>query len=403
LKLLISAGNNLSSKSVFIALHRIGPYHHARFLAAAQHLRLQVLETRHLSAEYPWRWHPDNIYPTYRFSGHPSPEDDPPRAHLDRQINDLLAVASPTVVVTVGWADRSYQRLLLACHIRRIPLVIVSDSRQRDEPRTGVKEWIKRQLLQGYSAALVAGSESRAYLNQLGFPPGAVAEPWDVVNNAVFQAAADTAQSHRPPPLEASPHFLCVSRFVAKKNHAGLLAAYATYQRQGGRWSLRLIGAGPLETYIRQQIAQLPDPKRVQLLPFCQLEELGRLYGQASAFVLASSTDQWGLVVNEAMAAGLPCLVSSACGCAVDLIEHNRTGWCFDPSSTQAMAELMHTAERQPTAQRDAMVAAARQRLVAFTPLTFAQGLLAAVDQAISQPRFSRRAALVARLLSHRP
>jgi hypothetical protein len=67
------------------------------------------------------------------------------------------------------------------------------------------------------------------------------------------------------------------------------------------------------------------------------------------------------------------------------------------------MAELMHTAERQPPAQRQAMVAAARQRLEAFTPLAFAQGLLAAVDQATSQPRFSRRAALAARLLSHRP
>jgi glycosyltransferase involved in cell wall biosynthesis len=116
--------------------------------------------------------------------------------------------------------------------------------------------------------------------------------------------------------------------------------------------------------------------------------------------VLASSTDQWGLVVNEAMAAGLPCLVSSACGCAVDLIEHSRTGWCFDPSSTKALTELMHTAERQPPDQRSAMVAAARQRLEAFTPQAFAQGLLAAVVQATRQPRFSRRAALIAALLS---
>jgi len=116
--------------------------------------------------------------------------------------------------------------------------------------------------------------------------------------------------------------------------------------------------------------------------------------------VLASSTDQWGLVVNEAMAAGLPCLVSSACGCALDLIEHNHTGWCFDSRSTLGLTELMHTVERQPPDQRTAMVSSARQRLEAFTPQAFAQGLLATVDQANHQPRFSRRAALTAGLLS---
>jgi glycosyltransferase involved in cell wall biosynthesis len=296
----------------------------------------------------------------------------------------------------VGWADRAYQRLLLQAHRRCIPVLIVSDSRLRDQPRSPLPEGLKRQLLRGYAAALVAGSESRAYLHRLGFPAGGIFEPWDVVDNRFFEQAAAQAGPRQP-------RFLCVSRFVDVKNHQTLLQSYATYQRQGGRWGLQLVGSGPLLPAIEAQVAALPAPGRVQLLPFCQLPELGRLYGQASAFVLASTKDTWGLVVNEAMAAGLPCLVSSACGCAVDLIEHNRTGWCFDPSTTQAMAELMHTAERQPPAQRHAMVAAARQRLEAFTPLAFAQGLLAAVDQATSQPRFSRRAALAARLLSHRP
>jgi glycosyltransferase involved in cell wall biosynthesis len=272
----------------------------------------------------------------------------------------------------------------------------VSDSRQRDEPRNGGKEWLKRQLLRGYSSALVAGQESRAYLMGLGFPPAAIHQPWDVVDNSFFaQAAAQAA----PRQL----HFLCVSRLVAKKNHQGLLEAYAAYQLQCGCWGLQLVGSGPLEPAIRTQIAALPDPSRVQLLPFCQLEQLGRLYGQASAFVLASYTDQWGLVVNEAMAAGLPCLVSSACGCASDLIAHNVTGWCFDPSSPSALAALMLQVERQKPSERTTMQHAARQRLQGFTPEAFASGLKHALEWAIARPRFSRRAALTASLLCCRP
>lgn len=378
---------------VLLALHRIGPYHHTRMAAAATHLQLHGLETRPQSAEYPWQFQPQAAYAIHQLRGQLHLEADPPLPSLRRQLQALLVEVQPQVIVSVGWADRAYQLLLVLAQQRQIPLVIVSDSRQRDEPRSAAMEWLKVQLLRGFSAALVAGQESRSYLTGLGFPPAAIFHPWDVVDNAFFQQSAAQAT-----PRQRS--FLCVSRLVAKKNHQGLLEAYASYQQQGGSWGLQLVGSGPLEDLLRAQIAALPYPQRVQFLPFCQLEEVGRLYGQASAFVLASSTDQWGLVVNEAMAAGLPCLVSSACGCAVDLIDHNRTGWCFDPTNTQALTQLMHTAERQPPDQRAVMVAAARRRLEAFTPQAFTQGLLAAVDQACSQPRFSRRSALTADLLS---
>jgi glycosyltransferase involved in cell wall biosynthesis len=378
---------------VLLALHRVGPYHHVRFEAACRSLELQVLETRPQSAEYPWQFDPQAAYAIHQLRGQLNLEADPPLASLRCQLQALLGEAQPQVIVSVGWADRAYQQLLVLAQQRRIPVVLISDSRHRDEPRSAAKEWLKRQLLRGYSAALVAGQESCAYLEELGFPPAAIFKPWDVVDNDFFE---QTAGSSAP----RQPTFLCVSRLIAKKNHQGLLEAYASYQQQGGSWGLQMVGSGLLEARLRTLIAALPYPERVQLMPFCQLEELGRLYGQASAFVLASSSDQWGLVVNEAMAAGLPCLVSTACGCAVDLIEHNRTGWCFDTNRIQSLTELMHTAERQPPYQRAAMVASARQRLEAFTPQAFAQGLLAAMDQAIHQLRFSRRAALTANLLS---
>jgi glycosyltransferase involved in cell wall biosynthesis len=378
---------------VLLTLHRVGPYHQVRFDVACRSLELQVLETRPQSAEYPWQFQPQEVYPIHQLRGQLHPETDPPLAALRRQLKALLNEIQPQVIVSVGWADRAYQQLLVLAQQLRIPVVLISDSRQRDEPRSAAKEWLKAQLLHGYSAALVAGKESRSYLMGLGFPPAAIFQPWDVVDNAFFQQSA----THAGP---RHPTFLCVSRLVAKKNHQGLLEAYASYQQQGGSWGLQIVGGGLLEAHLRTLIAALPNPERVQLMPFCQLEELGRLYGQASAFVLASSTDQWGLVVNEAMAAGLPCLVSNACGCAVDLIHHNRTGWCFDANSTWALTELMHTAQSQPPDQRAAMVASAKQRLEAFTPQSFTQGLLAAVDQANHQPRFSRLAALTANLLS---
>jgi len=388
---------------VLLALHRIGPYHHVRLQTAATLLEIHALESRPRSQEYPWSFEPQGSYVIHQLSSQLQPEDDPPLATLDQQLASLLNRLQPHVVVSVGWADRAYQRLLLTAQQQRIPLVIVSDSRERDEPRSSAKEALKRQLLRGYSAALVAGRESRAYLEKLGFPPHAIFQPWDVVDTPFFVHATSQFGQEATTEWHAGSHFLCVSRFVPKKHHAGLLVAYARYQEQGGNWGLRLIGAGPLQTELEVAIAKLPDPSRVQLHPFQQLSELAVSYAQASAFVLASSSDQWGLVVNEAMAAGLPCLVSSACGCAADLIDHGCTGWCFDPTSPEQLTALLHRCERQSSADRAGMVLAARRRLEAFSPETFASGLHQALEWALAHPRRSRCAALTAQLLSRRP
>jgi len=379
---------------VLIALHKIGPYHHVRLLAATRAgLEISVLETRPQSREYPWDFQASGPFRQTALYGSKDPESDPPHSLLNSQLRVLINCFSPDAIVSMGWADRAYQRLLITAHDRTIPLVIMSDSRTRDHPRNIFKEAIKKQLLRGYSAALVAGKESKAYLESLAFPPSAISQPVDVVDNAFFAARAALV-------LHSAPAFLCVSRFVHKKNHSGLLQAYAKYQSEGGRWGLRLVGSGPMEDQIRRTIAELPNPSCVEILPFTQLENLGRFYGEARGFVLASTSDQWGLVVNEAMAAGLPCLVSVACGCCIDLIEHGVTGWCFDPSSPQELTTLMHKAEGQSEVACHAMIKAARLRLSHFSPDSFARGLAKAVQHSASNPRFSKRARVVAALLS---
>ncbi|MEX0669117.1 MAG: hypothetical protein WD060_01505, partial [Pirellulales bacterium] len=262
---------------VVLALHRVGPYHHTRFLAACAHFALTVVETRPESQEYPWVVPPESLpYKLLRIHGAADPEDDPPLASLHRQWRAILQRTAAEAVVSVGWADRSYQVLLQQAQRRRLPLVVACDSRQRDRPRFASREWVKRQLLAGYSSAVVAGSESRSYLQQLGFPPAAIHQPWDVVDNDFFH--------HLPPagPAHCSPHFLCVSRFVPKKNHAGLLQSYGLYQSEGGGWGLDLVGFGPLEPQLHAAVAGLPDPSRCQIRPFLQLPQLARAYHQAS-------------------------------------------------------------------------------------------------------------------------
>ena len=383
---------------MLLALHRVGPYHHARFKAASAVLDqpLLVLETRPDSQEYPWSFASDQCsYRLLRLEGALHPELDPPRPILRQQLQGLISTNVPEVIVTVGWADAAYLELLWLGQRWGIPVVVVSDSRTIDMPRHPLKEWLKRQLLQGYSAALVAGSQSREYLLKLGFSAEAIFQPWDVVDNLQF---AQLATKTLLPPPEDRP-FLCVGRLIPEKDHSLLLRAYRLYQLRGGIRSLVIVGHGPLESDVRRCCADLPDPGGVALVPFEQLEQLGSRYAQAHVLILPSRKDTWGLVVNEAMAAGLPVIVSSACGCEVDLVENGVSGWRFEANDPEGLADCLWRTDQQTPEARQRMVTAARSRLADFSLDAFANGLRQACDHALACHYPSRRSRLLARLL----
>ena len=380
---------------VLIVLRRIGPYHHARFTAAVKlGLDLIVVETRPNSNEYPWEFETSTNYKKISFSSSTSPESDLNNKELNDLFNKILINYKPKAVVSVGWSDRSYMRLLVNCNIKRIPIIIASDSRFSDKSRSKFKEAIKRILIRGYQCALVAGQESKAYLKILGFSNSAIFQPWDVVDNSFFETTSINKE------ISVTPHFLCVSRFLARKNHITILKSFAKYQSNNGKLGLKLIGTGPLESDIRTYIKRLPNPSSVTIEPFQQLEKLSISYKKAYAFILASTQDTWGLVVNEAMASGLPCVASNACGCTRDLIEHNVSGFSFDPLDSEKLTEIMHFIEHQDSSNRNAMINAAKQRLSNFTPEAFAVGLQNSVNYAIDKPSFSKTAFVIAELLS---
>ena len=383
--------------SVLIVLHRVGPYHHARFQAAAAVLDapLLVLQTRPQSEEYPWSFGVKRAaYTLLSLEGCPSPEEDPPQQVLRHQLAALINHYCPSVIVSVGWADRAYLQLMRLAQQRDIPLVVVSDSRYQDTPRSLLKEWIKRQLLRGYSAGIVAGFQSRAYLQQLGMDADAIQQPWDVVDNQQFARLAAEAAKEKPSNLDAP--FLCVGRFIPEKNHALLLRAFSRYQSQGGTRSLLLVGHGPLEQQILLACQHLPRPQAVTVAPFMQLEQLACHYGRAHALVLASCKDTWGLVVNEAMASGLPVIVSSACGCSDDLVGDGVEGWCFPSGDLDALTSCLHRADQQSLEDRHRMVKAAQSRLESFSLDAFAQAVRKACQHAQDHPRQARRSQLMA-------
>jgi glycosyltransferase involved in cell wall biosynthesis len=256
-----------------------------------------------------------------------------------------------------------------------------------------------------YSAALVGGQRHVEYLVELEIPRERIFTGYDVVDNNYFYQKAQEVRNQgseiRQKCVLPENYFLASGRFVEKKNLPKLIRAYAEYRRgweirsqksevrnNKAPWDLVVLGDGPLKADLWRLISDLRLNEHVHLPGFKQYDELPVYYALANAFVHASTTEQWGLVVNEAIASGLPVIVSDRCGCAPELVNGN--GFTFDPTNenelTVRLSEMasLSDEERKQLGDNSFRIAAN------FGPDRFGEGLerAACVAMAVPQKRF---------------
>jgi glycosyltransferase involved in cell wall biosynthesis len=121
--------------------------------------------------------------------------------------------------------------------------------------------------------------------------------------------------------------------------------------------------------------------RHVHLPGFKQYDELPAYYALARAFVHASTTEQWGLVVNEAVASGLPVIVSNRCGCVPELVADN--GFTFDPVNENELAARLLEMASLSDDDLEHFGEASRRIAARFGPDRFGEGLESAATMAI--------------------
>ena len=383
---------------ILIVLRNIGPYHNSRFEALINSgLNITVFETRPQSQEYFWGSSDNYKYDVYKFPISLSPEKDISNKKIDSIYKKLIPSIEPDAIVSIGWADRSYQRLLLYANIYKIPVIIVSDSIKKTEihkKRSFIKEVIKKIILKGYSSAFVAGTGSKKYLLNLGFDEEKIFSPWDVIDNSYYENYIPEKD------IPDKIYFLCVSRLLERKNLLNLIRSYANYQNSGGKWGLKIIGSGDQYSKLINLSNTIPDNNNFEIIKWLQIDKLVNYYKKASAFILPSYFDNWGLVVNEAIASGLPCIVSKNCGCVEDLIKKDISGLIFDPYNNNELSFCMKIIENQDKKEREKMINLAKVNLNKFDLNNFSRNFKKAVNEAISNPRYSLFSKITLRIIS---
>ena len=322
-----------------------GPHHVDRCAACVAELGdrydIHGVEIATFDANYQWRGSigADSFCKTTLFPGVVRQEISTWRCFL-RVVKECLKLRA-SYIFLCNYDAPSIFLAAVALRLLGRRLVIMQDSKFDDKQRYLFKEALKSLLYRPYHAALVAGHRTRSYLAFLGIPEERIFIGYDTVSTARIRssAGADPAPGGMP---HAERHFTVVARFVPKKNLSLALDAYAAYiaQTPGAPRELHLCGSGELEPVLREQAARL-GLTGVHFRGYLQEHEIAQVLGSSLALILPSVEEQHGLVINEAIAMGVPVLASDNCGARDLLVRSGVNGYIFEPDNVAGLAHFM--------------------------------------------------------------
>lgn len=278
-------------------------------------------------------------------------------------------------VVVCGYDHPTLWFAMLYCLITRTPFLQQGESHTQ-KPRGRLKEWLKRRLLfpvlRRSEGAFATGKGARDYWKSVGIPAERIYTVANTPNVPLIQTQAQQARGTRDElRLELGCDDRRVAIFVGRFDRVKGIDVLMDALRQipeDDRPMVWLVGDGPLQAEIDRQVEEHRLP--VKILGFRQPAELPKLYVAADYFVLPSRHEPWGVVVNEAMACGLPLVLSSQVGAGFDLLQEgeNLNGFSFKSESSEDLAQVLARMSELSISQLQAMGQASERLIAHWTP-----------------------------------
>lgn len=270
------------------------------------------------------------------------------RGLINPTLKHQIEQYSPDVVLCTAYRYHSISQFINSWK-RKTPILFRGDS-HRLVKETGIKAQLRKSairfLFRHFDAALYVGKANQQYFlehgfdeNQLAFTPHAVDNEWFTQQCG---AANEDSKKLRLTigASEESKVILFVGKLIQKKNPDQLIEAFVNLNKTDAH--LVLCGSGSMEAELRKLAA---DHANIHFLGFQNQSQMPAVYGMADLIVLPSSgkSETWGLCINEAMACGVPALVSDQVGCHLDLIIDDKTGRVFKANDVDHLtSQLKH-------------------------------------------------------------
>lgn len=327
----------MGSRSIAFVWDNLGPSHHDR-LRAVHRAGLDPVAIELFERSHVYNWE-DCETPPY------------PVVTLSERIG---SIGTPALAGHIVRAIRkSGARDVFMCHYEMPAIFIAAwllklsghrvytmlNSKFDDYPRHWRVTPLKALAFTPYSGAMIASERSRDYVSYLGIRRDRTAGGYNTLD---LTRLREQSGDPGPVPFEGRP-FLAVAQLIPRKNLMTAMEAFAAYRRDhGGERRLVIVGEGAQEQELRSRAAELGIAEAVDFAGAMPSAGVTGLMRRSLALLLPSWEETYGFVVVEAMAMGLPPIVSLRAG-AADMVANLVDGFLIDPKDEKQLLAAMLT------------------------------------------------------------
>lgn len=303
---------------------------------------------------------------------------------------EALEEVNARAVLLTGYSPRFYRNAFRTALKQGARLLFRAETTDHARRRGFLKRMVRDNALRYVygkcDSLLYVGERSRAHYLRLGAADEELVFSPYCVDNTVFQTSDDDRERMRMVKrleLDIEPDdfvILYSGKLVPRKDPLRIVEA-ARLLGEGARPVVVYLGAGKLQEQI-ELAASIDPPVQVRFPGFQNQRAMSAYYHAADCLVLPSRRDEtWGLVVNEALAHGVPAVVSDQVGCAPDLIQDGTTGAVFDAGDADSLAIALRRV--LPLLNNGAARARCREIVSVYSVANAARGIAAAFERIV--------------------
>jgi len=295
---------------------------------------------------------------------------------------------SPEIIILGGYHHPSDLLALLYAKFFKKKIILWCESNKYDwRWNYPLKDYYKKWFIRSCTGYIVPGEASYGYLIALGAQDKKIYLAPNAVDNDYFTWASNKHRQTKEEFKQAKGYpkklILYVGRLIDQKGILDLLKAFQMISSEDCESGLLLIGSA--ENWYKNFV-KTNNIKNVFFEGFILQENLSAYYAASDVFVLPAHSDPWGLVLNEAMACGLPVISSNAAGAACDLIKQGENGYIFQKGNINQLNNYLRDILNDDQ-KRTSMGEESRKIIQNYSPLKCAQGVIRAIAAIQENPK----------------